>query len=212
MSKICKITLSADVFTTKQNLRKHSTVQWKNFPFNIFFFSDTTSMNPQFHIQIPRSPSLSKCHVVVSVTQQYETNTVDTKKRKKRKLHHIGFAVYEVPPHMTRLTPLYVAEHVRQNHFHTSKNFILHKYFWNILATSGCDKSLSGKRSGDLFYFAPGWLHCRTSNQCAKLWWQIFAQNFDWRTIQHLGSQWRQCAVQKCLGRVWRKLQICKLI
>ena len=38
-------------------------------------YVDTTSMNPQFHIQIPRSPSLSKCHVVVSVTQQYETNT-----------------------------------------------------------------------------------------------------------------------------------------
>ena len=75
-------------------------------------YIDTTSMNPQFHIQIPRSPSLSKCHVVVSVTQQYETNPGDNKKRKKRKLHHIGFAVYEVPPHMTRLTPLYVAEHV----------------------------------------------------------------------------------------------------
>ena len=29
MSKICKITLSADVFTTKQNLRKHSTVNLK---------------------------------------------------------------------------------------------------------------------------------------------------------------------------------------
>ncbi len=85
-------------------------------------------MNPQFHIQIPRSPSLSKCHVVVSVTQQYETNTVDTKKRKKRKLHHIGFAVYEVPPHMTRLTPLYVAEHVRQNHFHM-KNLLKLKTF-----------------------------------------------------------------------------------
>ena len=75
-------------------------------------YVDTTSMNPQFHIQIPRSPSLSKCHVVVSVTQQYETNTGENKRRKKRKLHHIGFAVYEVPPHMTRLTPLYVAEHV----------------------------------------------------------------------------------------------------
>ncbi len=83
--------------------------------------ADTTSMNPQFHIQIPRSPSLSKCHVVVSVTQQYETNQfaetgsaggAGSKKRKKRKLHHIGFAVYEVPPHMTRLTPVYVAEHV----------------------------------------------------------------------------------------------------
>ena len=28
MSKICQITLSADVFTAKQNLRKHSIVQW----------------------------------------------------------------------------------------------------------------------------------------------------------------------------------------
>ncbi|XP_059098074.1 calpain-9-like [Tigriopus californicus] len=74
----------------------------------------TTAMNPQFHIQIPRSNSI-KCHVVVSVTQQYETNPLDTngnrKRKKKRKLHHIGFAVYEVPPHMTRLTPVYVSEH-----------------------------------------------------------------------------------------------------
>ena len=111
----------------------------------------TTAMNPQFHIQIPRSSSASassgtaagsggggsvaKCHVVVSVTQQYETNPLHSvtgsgsgsgdvaggavgsgrrRKKKKRKLHHIGFAVYEVPPHMTRLTPGYVAEHVRQ--------------------------------------------------------------------------------------------------
>ena len=45
--------------------------------------------------------------------QQYETNVLETRKKKrKRNLHHIGFAVYEVPPHMTRLTPLYVAEHV----------------------------------------------------------------------------------------------------
>jgi len=85
-------------------------------------------MNPQFHIQIPRSSHSAKCHVVVSVTQQYETNQDQSlrqgssqqngnserkRKRRKRKLHHIGFAVYEVPPHMTRLTPLYVAEHVR---------------------------------------------------------------------------------------------------
>ena len=66
-------------------------------------------MNPQFHIQIPRSGA-AKCHVVVSVTQQYETNVNNTKKR--RTLHHIGFAVYEVPPNMTRLTPQYVLEHV----------------------------------------------------------------------------------------------------
>ncbi len=78
-------------------------------------------MNPQFHIQIPRSNASTKCHVVVSVTQQYETGataaaaaaTGSGRKKRKRKLHHIGFAVYEVPPHMTRLTPLYVAEHVR---------------------------------------------------------------------------------------------------
>lgn len=103
-------------------------------------FPDTTAMNPQFHIQIPRtgsgagggaalasgggannasgggannnSSTSSKCHVVVSVTQHYETNCLESKRKRKRKLHHIGFAVYEVPPHMTRLTPLYVTEHV----------------------------------------------------------------------------------------------------
>ena len=37
----------------------------------------------------------------------------ESKKKRRRKLHHIGFAVYEVPPHMARLTPVYVAEHVR---------------------------------------------------------------------------------------------------
>jgi len=71
-------------------------------------YMETTAMNPQFHIQIPRSGA-AKCHVVVSVTQQYETNVTNNKK--KRTLHHIGFAVYEVPPNMTRLTPQYVVEH-----------------------------------------------------------------------------------------------------
>ena len=33
-------------------------------------------MNPQFHIQIPRTNNV-KCHVVVSVTQQYETSQVN---------------------------------------------------------------------------------------------------------------------------------------
>ena len=104
-------------------------------------------MNPQFHIQIPRSGA-AKCHVVVSlilahsikpfykfyifacgnkthlcqftprklhkfvqvsVTQQYETNVSNNKK--KRTLHHIGFAVYELPPNMTCLSPQYVLEH-----------------------------------------------------------------------------------------------------
>lgn len=66
-------------------------------------------MNPQFHVQIPRATS-NKCHVVVSVTQSYETNVTDVKKRKP--LFAIGFAVYEVPPSMQRLTPNFVTEQV----------------------------------------------------------------------------------------------------
>ena len=99
-------------------------------------------MNPQFHIQIPRSPSLSKCHVVVSVTQQYETNTGDPKKRKKRKLHHIGFAVYEVPPHMTRLTPLYVAEHVST-------------YLEGVRANLGMAKKVTISKKSTIFLLIP---------------------------------------------------------
>ncbi|KAI5754596.1 hypothetical protein M8J77_009837 [Diaphorina citri] len=68
-------------------------------------FVETTSVNPQFHIQIPRS-SNNKCHVVVSVTQYYETQ-VDEKQ--KRTLYAIGFAVYEISSSMTRLTPQFVA-------------------------------------------------------------------------------------------------------
>lgn len=66
-------------------------------------------MNPQFHVQIPRTSS-NKCHVVVSITQFYETNVMDA--RKKRSLYAIGFAVYEVPPSMQRLTPHFVTEQV----------------------------------------------------------------------------------------------------
>uniref|UniRef100_A0A0P4WQE7 Peptidase C2 calpain large subunit domain-containing protein n=1 Tax=Scylla olivacea TaxID=85551 RepID=A0A0P4WQE7_SCYOL len=79
--------------------------------------AETTAMNPQFHVQIPRA-GLSKCHVVVSVTQQYDTflSAQDTKRR--HHLHPIGFAVYEIPPNMTRLTPAFVTENVRK-HAHT---------------------------------------------------------------------------------------------
>jgi hypothetical protein len=35
-------------------------------------FIETTSVNPQFHVQIPRSGH-AKCHMVVSVMQQYRT-------------------------------------------------------------------------------------------------------------------------------------------
>ncbi|XP_065156312.1 calpain-9-like isoform X1 [Atheta coriaria] len=70
-------------------------------------YVETTAMNPQFHVQIPRTSS-NKCHVVVSVTQHYETNPADIKKKKP--LFAIGFAVYEVPHSMQRLTPHFVAE------------------------------------------------------------------------------------------------------
>ena len=85
-------------------------------------------MNPQFHIQIPRSGA-AKCHVVVSVTQQYETNVTSAKKR--RTLHHIGFAVYEVPPAMTRLTPQYVLEHVSDDYVNSAVYLVnLSKCIW----------------------------------------------------------------------------------
>ena len=72
--------------------------------------AETTAMNPQFFVQIPRTAS-AKCHVVVSVTQHYETRGEEPKR--KRAMHAIGFAVYEVPPNVTRLTTHFVAEHVR---------------------------------------------------------------------------------------------------
>lgn len=51
----------------------------------------TAHANPQFHVHVPRSES-GKCHVVVSVTQQYSpAGSPD-------RLHGIGFAVYELPP------------------------------------------------------------------------------------------------------------------
>ncbi|XP_034250609.1 calpain-9-like isoform X2 [Thrips palmi] len=72
-------------------------------------YTDTTAMNPQFHIQIPRSAS-NKCHVVVSVTQFYEPTPAAPETKKKKRLFAIGFAVYEVPHAMTRLSPQFVME------------------------------------------------------------------------------------------------------
>ena len=83
---------------------------------------------------------------------------------------------------------------------------------FSFLATSGCNQPFCGSGSCDLFYTATWRLHCRTSNQCAKLWWQIFAQNSDWWTVKHLGSQRRQRFVQKCSCWIWRKLQICEFL
>ena len=46
MSKVCEITLSADVFTTKQNLGKHSTVH----SFIEFILSQTFILGTQWEI------------------------------------------------------------------------------------------------------------------------------------------------------------------
>ncbi|CAG0893662.1 unnamed protein product [Darwinula stevensoni] len=71
-------------------------------------FIDTTATNPQFRVQIPRS-GLSKCHVVVSVTQHYVPGPNDSHAH-QRKLNAIGFAVYEVPSSLPRLTAHFCAE------------------------------------------------------------------------------------------------------
>ncbi|KAH9361340.1 hypothetical protein HPB48_006902 [Haemaphysalis longicornis] len=55
---------------------------------------ETTSCNPQFHVQIPKT-SASKCHMVVSVTQQYVTDAIRDA-GKKPALHPVGFAIYEL--------------------------------------------------------------------------------------------------------------------
>ena len=72
-------------------------------------FTDLTSLNPQFHVQIPRNTN-TKCHVVVSVTQYYEMKISDSKN--KIALYAIGFSIYEVPHSISRLTPTFIAEKV----------------------------------------------------------------------------------------------------
>ncbi|CAG0918939.1 unnamed protein product [Notodromas monacha] len=90
-------------------------------------YKQTTAVNPQFHIQIPRSGH-TKCHMVVSVTQEYKTQLchsmrgglLDGKKLHRHdlgfshapseNLQAIGFAVYEVPANMTRLTTGFCVE------------------------------------------------------------------------------------------------------
>lgn len=71
-------------------------------------YIETTAMNPQFHVAIPRT-SNNKCHVVVSVTQHYETLP---EAKINKQLQAIGFAVYEVPHSMPRLTKQFVSENV----------------------------------------------------------------------------------------------------
>ncbi|XP_063386791.1 calpain-A-like isoform X1 [Cydia fagiglandana] len=53
--------------------------------------TETTGTNPQFHVSIPGCAGAGKCHVVVSVLQQYCP-------RGRTRLKAVGFALYELPP------------------------------------------------------------------------------------------------------------------
>ncbi|XP_039756157.1 calpain-2 catalytic subunit-like [Pararge aegeria] len=54
----------------------------------------TAHANPHFHLQVPSAEG-GKCHVVISVTQQYG---VGADAAARARLLGIGFAVYELPP------------------------------------------------------------------------------------------------------------------
>ncbi|XP_076318104.1 calpain-9-like isoform X2 [Tachypleus tridentatus] len=73
------------------------------------FYIETTAMNPQFHIHIPKNGA-KKCHVVVSVTQQYTPGQM-TENGKNNSFHSIGFTVYEVPPNIIRVTTQFLLTH-----------------------------------------------------------------------------------------------------
>ncbi|KAH9628746.1 hypothetical protein HF086_003700 [Spodoptera exigua] len=62
------------------------------FPLMLRTSTETTGANPQFLVQIPASEGegARKCHVVVSVTQQYEPG--------QRRLLAVGFALYALRP------------------------------------------------------------------------------------------------------------------
>lgn len=81
---------------------------------------DTTAMNPQFLVQIPRGTGI-KCHVVVAVTQQYAQSSqpsynysFNMKKgsSSKNAFYPIGFAIYEARPNVNRLSTPFVLENV----------------------------------------------------------------------------------------------------
>lgn len=71
---------------------------------------ETTAMNPQFRVHIAKNGN-KKCHVVVSVIQQYNVGAINPENGKKAGLLPMGFAVYEVPPNMVRLNSQFVNTH-----------------------------------------------------------------------------------------------------
>ncbi|XP_054166643.1 calpain-9-like [Oppia nitens] len=66
-------------------------------------YKATFHTNPQFYIHIPRTGP-NKLHVVVSLTQLYETNH----ELQELSLQNIGFCIYEVPPNTIRLTKAFI--------------------------------------------------------------------------------------------------------
>ena len=136
-----------------------------------------------FHLTLPQ----------VSVTQQYETNTVSNKK--KRTLHHIGFAVYEVPPNMTRLSPQYVLEHVSQNLFFSAFSKFAEIIWWYVKLSFDARKNttihslsvprilLSGKMLKSLFFLLqkpPEWKN-------VKVMFFFHRNLWTWQTTAWLG-------------------------
>ncbi|RVE40399.1 hypothetical protein evm_014951, partial [Chilo suppressalis] len=76
--------------------------------------TETTSINPQFHVQVCGEAG-RKCHVVVSVTQQYRpgggssaagSGSGSGAAGAASRLHAVGFAVYELPPGAAPRRPL----------------------------------------------------------------------------------------------------------
>ncbi|XP_026472325.1 calpain-11-like isoform X2 [Ctenocephalides felis] len=71
-------------------------------------YIETTATNPQFRVRVPAGAPCGKAHVVVAVAQRYECSNLGS--QGSRSLQNIGFALYEAPPAITRLTPQYICE------------------------------------------------------------------------------------------------------
>ncbi|KAK3924538.1 Calpain-1 catalytic subunit [Frankliniella fusca] len=144
-------------------------------------YTETTAMNPQFHIQIPRSAS-NKCHVVVSVTQFYEPTPAVQDNKKKKRLFAIGFAVYEVPHAMTRLSPQFVME---QRPLDVTNHSV-------------------AREVATFLHAAARGLHRGAADGPAGTGGQVPPQDADGRALQHLGGERRQHGLQKHIRRIFR--------
>lgn len=71
---------------------------------------DTTAMNPQFRVHITKNGT-KKCHVVVSILQNYNLGFQNAEQLKKSPLLPMGFTVYEVPSSVVRMNSHFMATH-----------------------------------------------------------------------------------------------------